>query len=103
MKAKQLLSYFITAAMLAGTVALPATASAHGYRGDGYYYRDYGRRHHPAPKWRRHRGHARMDREYYYAPRLRVPAGSYIRIPGVRLGPDRDVDIIYRGYRDYWD
>jgi hypothetical protein len=99
MNAKRATSYLITAAMLAGALLLPMSASAHGFRDDGYYYRDH-HRHQPAPKWRKHRGHYRAGRDYVYVPRRHVPARTYITVPGVRLGRGNEVDIIYRRY---WD
>lgn len=100
MKTKRFMSYLITVVMLAGTAALPATASAHGYRSDGYSYRDYGRRHRPAPKWRKHWGHHRVRRGDFCAPHGRSAIRGFRPARTVRRGRGGDLDIIVRGYRD---
>lgn len=100
MKPRTFLSYLVASALIAGTLALPVTASAHGYRGHGHYSHILPPRHQPAAKWRKHRGYARKGRQYCSTPRRRALSRAYDTAPRVRLGRGSEIDIIYRGY---WD
>ena len=100
MKPRTFLSYLVAAAMFAGTLALPVTASAHGYGGHGPYGQGFARRHQPAPKWRNHRGYARMGREYRNIPRRRGVVRAYDTAPRVGLRRGRTIGF---AYPIYWD
>jgi hypothetical protein len=100
MKRRKFLSYLIAAAMLAGMLMLPVSASAHGYRGHGPHGHGLAWRHHSAPKWRSPRRYARTGRQYCETPGRRVFPRAYDTAPRVRLGRGSEIGVIYRGYRD---
>ena len=92
MKPRTFLSYLVAAAMFAGTLALPVTASAHGYGGHGPYGQGFARRN--------HRGYARMGREYRNIPRRRGVVRAYDTAPRVGLRRGRTIGF---AYPIYWD
>ena len=103
MNAKRFVTFLATAAMLAGTLILPVTASAHDPH-DRAYYRERHVWHHPAPKWRHYDDRRVVVRERVYTPRPvlrhRSRSDDYIVIPRARHGADSGLGFTHR---DYWD
>lgn len=107
MNAKRFITYLAATVMLAGTLILPATASAHGLRDHGQY-RERHVWHEPAPKWRHHQHrHERprvVVREYVYTPRHlhrhRSRAEDYVSAPRSRFERRSGLGFSYWDYKD---